>query len=260
MTQTAPVQPLDCDATTPSLLFFTLHKCASALFSTFILRRIPGLEHCDYSRQAHVGELAGPVQFDWTGKVYGPLRLSTPRHLPEYQCVLKPLFQSETLATRRALLFVRDPRDVLLSYYKYIRTKTDFSPSAVTREDQQRSSQLAQRLDLDEWVLQESPFWRESFEQALELMRTMPQLRLLRYEDMIDDWPAFETQLTDALELDAKSMAHVRAQTRPNAVEEPGAHKRSGRTGQFREAYAPEVIAQINHDFAHVLRALRYPI
>ncbi len=259
MNPTSLADPTQSASTAPSLLFFTLHKCASALFSTFILRRIPGLEHCDFSRQAHLGEVDAPVDFRWTGMVYGPLRLSTPEHLPEFQYVLQPLFQSSRLADARAMLFVRDPRDVLISYYKYIRTKDDFSPNAVTRADQQRSSKRARDLDVNDWVLAETPFWRQSFERALDLRRTFPRMTLLRYEDMVDDWPAFAQELSEALELDEKSMQHIEAQTRPNDIEAPGAHKRSGKTGQFREVLAPEVIEHVNCDFAHVLDALRYP-
>jgi len=57
--------------------FYTPHKCASGLFSDYLLKNVKGLRLVDYSDHFYNGVPVDDPTFEERGFVYGPIRLST---------------------------------------------------------------------------------------------------------------------------------------------------------------------------------------
>ena len=71
-----------------SVYFYTFHKCASSLFSRYVLRNIEGLRHVDYAYQIYCGKKIREVVFHEKGFVYGPIRLSARPVSTEYRILV----------------------------------------------------------------------------------------------------------------------------------------------------------------------------
>ena len=59
-----------------SVFFYTFHKCASSLFSGYVLRNIEGLRNIDYASRLYQGREPKSIKFEKYGYIYGPIRLS----------------------------------------------------------------------------------------------------------------------------------------------------------------------------------------
>jgi len=106
-------QPLE------SIYFFTLHKCASTLFSSFVLKNLEGLTHVDYAKDLTSGRRSPrkALPFHDYGIIYGPIRLSNDPENLISRHLIKPIYSPDFLTDKRAVFFVRDPRDILVSAY-----------------------------------------------------------------------------------------------------------------------------------------------
>jgi len=64
-----------------SIYFYTLHKCASTLFSDFVLKNVNKLIHVDYASQIFTGkiQIGKQLSFKEKGFIYGPLRIQPAR-------------------------------------------------------------------------------------------------------------------------------------------------------------------------------------
>ena len=71
-----------------SVYFYTFHKCASSLFSNYVLRNIVGLRHIDYANAIYRGRKIGQIKFKEKGYIYGPIRLSSDTKI--YNMLVKP--------------------------------------------------------------------------------------------------------------------------------------------------------------------------
>jgi hypothetical protein len=105
-----------------SLFFYTLHKCASTLFSDYILGSLIGLKHVDYALDLYKGRLkpssGKPLTFASHCYAYGPLRVSGMGSNDLIDRLLKtPTMSVDFVSDKIALFFVRDPRDILVSAY-----------------------------------------------------------------------------------------------------------------------------------------------
>ena len=242
-----------------SLFFFTLHKCASTLFQNHVLNRLEGLRHVDYASMIWMGQDEGvePV-FEERGHVYGPLRLSVLRASPVWTKVVEPLVTSEDMAKRRAIFFVRDPRDILVSAYHSFGFTHGLSPVAVIRDAQQERRDRIRELGLDGYAVEGAVVLGEALRLLISLRETCARSVLLRYEDLLDDWQTFRSALTDFLPVEEALLTELHERSRPMDVEDPNSHRRSGRVGQYRERLKPATIAAVEGCLADELRALGY--
>lgn len=86
--------------------------------------------------------------------------------------------------TPKILLFLRDPRDALVSLY-YSDTFSHVIPEiGPVRAEMLALRERLKRISLDEYVLEQAPYMLQNLMRSLQLM-AVPNLELIRYEDII---------------------------------------------------------------------------
>jgi len=90
------------------------------------------------------------------------------------------------------------------------------------------------------------------------MIETSREKKVLRYEDMINDFDVFISGLTDVLDLSEKTQQQIFLKSRPRTSEDIHAHKRSGKTGGYKEKITPETIEILNEKFSDVIEQYGY--
>lgn len=242
-----------------SVYFFTLHKCASSLFGAYVLKNLTGLEHVDYADQIYAGHDVGELEFRERGCVYGPIRVSTNRKSPVYRTLVGPVTERRFIRDKRAILLVRDPRDILVSsYYSFGFSHGDSAHAKIREQQEVIRGRIQSGEDLDDFVRRSARAIAKAFSR-LEMVREACQRSvLLRYEDMVENFDGFLAQLQSCVEIEAKVAEGIRERTRPRDSEDVASHKRSGRVGGFRDKLRAETIEALNAEFAGVLPQFGY--
>lgn len=238
-----------------SLFFFTFHKCASVLFGCLGLRRARGLEQVDYAYRMFLDPTTA-IEFAPRGHLYGPLRLSAQGAVLERLIV--PALQAARGDDVRTCLMVRDPRDMLVSQFFHNRDGVAIRAGLAAAETKERERSDAVRLGIDRYVLEKATRFEAGFDRAVRLLADRPATAVLRYEDMVDDWPSFLRVLREVLDLDEDALRDLERESRPGEIERPGQHKRSGATGDHRRKLAPETVTALTERFGPFLRAFGY--
>jgi hypothetical protein len=229
-----------------SVFFYTFHKCASTLFSGYILKNIEGLQHVDYAGALCSGKKVGKIKFKERGVVYGPIRLSADKRDMVYKRLVAPASTHDFVRDRIAIFFVRDPRDILVSaYYSYGYTH-ELSPVLELREIQESLRAKIQKESLDEYVLDSASAVSAHFEELYNLSRACERGVVLRYEDMISDFDAFIAQLCKYVVIDESCISEIYRRSRPKKTEDLSSHRRSGQIGDFRDKLKEETILSLN--------------
>lgn len=182
----------------------------------------------------------------------GPLRTFVTREL-----------ESPTACRIRRIFQIRDPRDILVSQYHSLgwrHTDAGFS----RREHAQREA--IQQLSIDDYVLEKELALGPLTRQFLHLARRPLAAgdRVVRYEQMVLDFPSWLAQFVEPFELPKprwsvrKYAFRYRKEFRPD--NDPTGHKRHVLPGNFRQALRPETIERLNASLADVLSAFDYPV
>jgi len=254
--------PVDLHAGKPpgsdaaSVVFVTLHRCASTLFSSFVLRNARGLRHIDYLGYMYANEARPlPVIRD-RGYVYGPIRLQDSGHPRE--SFVNALLDSSGFRKARQLYWVRDPRDILVSMYYSFGASHGISKVPDFRDYQLRERQRIGRLTLDEYVLEEAPRVNSKLLLMKSLLDAAADGLCLRYEDMVRDFDRWFADMAAFLPVDPEIRTTLLQQTRPRSVEQPDKHKRSGKIAGFRDKLPGATITRLNAILGGVLHDFGY--
>ncbi len=241
-----------------SLFFYTFHKCASTLFSTYVLKNFNGLSHVDYANLIYSGETVKEVTFQKKGYIYGPIRLSVDPLSPVYSRLVAPLSKPEFIQDKLALFFVRDPRDILVSLYYSFGYTHGISPVSEIKEQQIELRDKIQALTLDDYVLSAANEIADNFDKLYNLNQACERSIVLRYEDLIGDFENFIRQLTTYVSLDQRVIQEIQQRSQPKQNENESAHRRSGKVGGFRDKLKNETIERLNNQLRHALATFRY--
>lgn len=247
--------------TLESVYFYTFHKCASTLFSTYLLKRVSGLRHCDYAAEMfRGGRLKRPVTFADEGYVYGPLRLSSSEDSDGYRFVISLVSERDFVRDKPCLFMVRDPRDILVSSYYSLAYSHPLSPAAEIREQQLRERAEVQSMTLDDFALSQAEKQRRYFACLHDLHTACSCGVLLRYEDMVDDFDRFAEGLCTHLDIRPRVLRNLERRSRPRRQPDESQHRRSGQTGQFRDRLSPETIRRLNEQLSETLKLFGYDV
>ena len=243
-----------------SVYFYTFHKCASSLFSGYVLRNIEGLRCVDYASQIYSGRKNDAVTFERNGFVYGPIRLSANPMSPVYKRLVEPAIDSDFIRNKIAIFLVRDPRDILVSaYYSFGYTHGFSNVDEIKEVQEQRKIQI-QSKTIDEYALEAAHGTLRNFETVDRLNKACTRSVVLKYEDMIENWDSFAKGLTKYINIKQQVLAQIYAQTRPREREDTKSHRRSGKPGGFRGKLKAETIAFLNTTFEAVLERFQYEV
>jgi hypothetical protein len=243
-----------------SVYFYTFHKCASSLFSGYVLRNIVGLRHVDYAKQFYSKGQVVNLVFEETGFIYGPIRLSAEPSLPVYTEFVEPLSQPDFIQDKIAIFLLRDPRDIIVSAYYSFGFTHGRSRVDVVRQKQDEMANDIQSKTLQEYARTTATPIRANFETAGNLLDACQRTVLLKYEDMIESWDHFATDLTRYLQIKPTVLAQIYERTRPRATEDLSSHRRSGKVSGFRDKLDSETIQFLNDTLKDVLMRFDYPL
>jgi len=195
--------------------------------------------------EGRLGEVFQPRGF-----FFGPLRRLY-RGIPE-------------LERYRVILQLRDPRDVLVSSYfslVYSHTIPFQNPPAARSYEAYRL--YMRSMSIDRSVLERAPAFRRIYADYLDQLLGRPNVLLLRYEQMVTDFPSWLEKVEGFLELDlpaAERAAFVRssqAYLRVDGVD-PYRDRRQMTPGDHRRQLQPETVARLNELLGDVLGGLGY--
>lgn len=243
-----------------SVFFYTLHKCASTLFASYVLKNARGLRRVNYAGQFFRGKNQGDFTFSDYGHVYGPLRVSSDWVGELYQKLTVRVTSPDFVRDKIAVFLVRDPRDIIVSWYYSIAFSHGISPSPEIAELQYRMRSETEAEGLDTFALRWSDRILGYFQIIDRLAAASQHSVVLRYEDMIDNWENFAAGLTRYLEFDNEVIQQIYERSRPVAKEDNAAHRRSGKAGGYKSKLAASTIAQLDRKFAPMLRRFDYEI
>jgi hypothetical protein len=169
---------------------------------------------------------------------------------------------------RRVVFIVRDPRDIAVSYYHFVRKAHRLPPEASISE--YMATFLEGSID---------PYgnWGENVGSWLGARRGTEDFIIVRYEDLLEDAEAQLARIADALKLATNDAQLRRAveNSRADRLREleqsqRGAHKllktsrpdipfvRSATSGQWRTELPPEAVRQIEKAWGRVMSELGY--
>ena len=233
-----------------SVIVFTTFKSASTFISKFLKTITEETDYLSANFDAYF-TLEKKMRFNkWfddknflktafhsKGYIYGPFRafINTPK-TDEY----------------KFLLFLRDPRDVLISYYYSIAYSHPIVIDIMSklREDALNSS-------IDEHVLKTSDFLLKVYTDYKKLSEEN-EVIYLKYSDMIADPQKFLNNIQNSLGIKLKketiNKILVEELQSPKQEEDIYAHRRSGKTGQYKDKLKPETIEILNEKFKDVIQ------
>jgi sulfotransferase family protein len=241
-----------------SVYFYTLHKCASSLFSDYVLKNIRRLRLVDYADRFYKGEPVECVTFKEKGCIYGPIRLSTDPPSVVYDRLVEPVSHTDFIRDKIAIFLIRDPRDIIVSSYYSFGYTHEFSTVKEIEEQQRQARELIRRKTIDAFALEVANSTLNHFHVIDRLSQACNRGIVLKYEDMIDNWEKFSSGLTKYLNIGRKTLRHTYTQTRPLENENETGFRRSGKPGAYRDKLLTSTVDALNIVFAPVLTRFHY--
>lgn len=163
----------------------------------------------------------------------------------------------------RTIVMLRDPRDVLVSGYFSYSTSHAIPESTEKAKDFQQFRNRIKNLEIDDYVKEmcENTKWRMS--QYMALKKATSSSCILRYEDMIADFPNWfdallehcQWETSDALKSQILSEAQ---RTRNPRKEDVSNHRRQVTPGDYERKLKPETIEYLNEQLSEALSEFNY--
>jgi hypothetical protein len=255
-----------------NVVVFTMHKAGSMVLSR-VLKDICDHNNIRYHSENQPDPDKLPVRKIFRGKDYiarhngcfGPVRFFLP---------------SRALKDANILLHLRDPRDVLTSmFFSYCFMHRGPVPGNTGFRREVAEAGI-DRFVLDmsgpDFVRYEGDYGTggnykteignvlERHERYVREVVGQPNVALVRYEEMVSDFPAWLRKVVDRFELMSSeetynfALAERSTEMIKPETEDVFSHRRKVTPGDYKEKLKPDTIAELNRRFAKVLEALGY--
>jgi hypothetical protein len=231
---------------------FTTHKAASSILSVRLSRLMSENDYQIADLSSYFAKV-DPTERSrflndsyWSNKVFAvPGVFHTAFRYPTLQVPVPPL---------KIILVLRDPRDVLVSYYFSFK----FS-HPIQNEFAKNLHDDATRLSIDEFVLQHADDFLQRYN-SYENWIGKPNVLFFRYEDLIAQPKEIETQLFDFIGIGSSQMTLFDEDDFSVTEENPAHHKRKVIAGDHREKLQSQTIIALNKMFESHIRQLNYAL
>jgi glycosyltransferase involved in cell wall biosynthesis len=240
-----------------SVYFYSVHKAGTALF-THILRQANELTHIDYETMLFDNELSEEVTFQKYGKLYGVFRMRGANEPEMYSRLTKHISTAEFVKDKTIVILVRDPRDILISFYYSFGFTHVLSANPRIANGLQKLRAQIQSQSLDEFAIAIAPDILKRFEILHKLSKACKCATVLKYEELIDHFDDFIDDFSKYISIPEEKKQELFLASRPRDEEDRFAHKRSGKIGQYREKLKPETIQKINQILKPALEKFDY--
>ena len=238
-----------------SIFHFTVHRCASQ----FILKIFKIIEkHSDMTQiqlEAYLwngGQIVKESKdiYKKFGYLYGPY------YGMDKEELTLPI---SNLDDFKIFLMLRDPRDVLTSYYWYQAYSSYESPAK--QEFLMARNKEVQAQSIDTWVLEKAPVFKARYEEYSEKFHGKPNVLFLKYEDMVADFEPWLSRLIEftGLNLGEKTIELIKSTANFNVdKEDRKSHKRQVTPGDYKRKLKEETIQVLNAEFEKILERFQY--
>jgi len=234
--------------TNQSIIWFTAHKCAS-VYATEILHKLAQnvlMTHVNYELDfweagQDLMKFFTKNNFDvctTTNHIYGPFRqyYSIPE-MDEY----------------KVIMMLRDPRDVLTSLY-FSTAYSHYIPES-QKTELESAREYAIMNTIDDFVIQHSPWVRETYNLYAKYLLGKKNVLFLKYEDMVADFPTWLNQIFKHLQMTPSEQ--LVKELIDGAIfevkEDVYSHKRQVKPGDHRRKLQVNTIKQLNLQLQNVL-------
>lgn len=155
----------------------------------------------------------------------------------------------------KSLLFIRDPRDVITSTYyslKYSHENLNYNIYSLKKR--------VQKQEINEYVLNNYKLLLDAYLNYIQQVTGKPNLLIVRYEDIVKDFPSYFQKICDHLKLtdNQEEIDKIIKETNFNVSEDKSKHKRQAQPGDHQRKLKPETIEFLNEKFSTVLKEFNY--
>ena len=242
-----------------SFLFFTTHKCASTFVTALLEELADQSDYETFNYASAYWELGDAVDsaglhirkflpqnydmlFRQYGEIYGPLRF--PVEFPGRE-------------NFKHIFFFRDPRDVLVSsFYSWAYTHPEPLNTKAREKFLEKRAKLSEE-GIDAYVLRQAQEWiLPLFTEYRELAETVPDALFLTYDEFSQHTDVFLRKVTDYLEIDLSEESIEKLSNFASPIQKGAPkleHKRSGKSGQWKNELKPEIADELNRILAPIL-------
>lgn len=244
-----------------SVYFYSLHKAGTALF-THVLRQANELKHVDYETMLFDNELSTELTFEKYGHLYGVFRIvdKSSEFSELYMKITKQIAKTDFVKDKNVVYLVRDPRDVIISFYYSMGLSHVSSANPQMENDLQETRNRIRSLSLDEFALRHAPLVKEKLEILYRLSKESKHSIILRYEDLLENFDDFLHKFSKYISIPKERQQELFLASRPRDGEDIKAHKRSGKSRQYLEKLKPETVHELNRILKPVLEKFGYEI
>jgi len=240
----------------PSILLFTSEKCASTYTKTIFTKLASdvGMFSADVEAYFSVKEIDPNVYFNDprhrstvfqpTGRYLGPLR---------------NFYPIENLEQYKKVLVLRDPRDVLTSFYYSV-----LHSHIVINDAFYEKRQHYADYDIDTFVIEYLPYVKAIYQGYIDNLLPVENLLILPYELLVTDFQSWLDQLVAFIGLDDVNPEVIdNIIATENAVRPDGkktSHIRSKQPGDYKDKLKSETQEYLTEELTSILRKLEYPL
>ena len=240
-----------------SIFFITLHKAASSLFASYVLKNVPGYKHVDYETNIFFGKKDKALAFEKNNHVYGPVRLVADENADTYEIVAQ-IIKNGFINDKKCIFMTRDPRDIIVSSYYSFGYSHQLSTDEKIKEKQLKSREKIQQMGIDDFSTWNAAAVAKRFELMSQLIDRCKDYVLLKYEDMVADYEQFYNDLSTFLPLKNEVKQKLFNLSRPKETEDISQHKRSGKIAGYREKLKGETITEMSRLLGDILSKFNY--
>lgn len=256
---------INSDSSHQSILFFTLHKCASVYVQKLLydLAEDAGITPVNFenyfwksTKLPKTVEKQLKQAFKPVGYLYGPFRSTN--LLPKMQEMGGYKF-IDNIDDYKILLMMRDPRDVLTS--KYFSLAYSHNIPKLQEEQMLATREDTLKMTVDEFVTTRSQGELKKYTEYCRELIGRPNVLFVKYEDMVNNFDTWLHTIIKYLEIDV-------SQEKVNKIisdadftvdkEDIHSHKRQVTPGDHKRKLKPESIDTLNSQFGEVLDLLGY--
>lgn len=241
------------DSKQQSILFFTVHKSASTFIKHTVMDLLAHEKLAVINFSGYLSKKKQEAIYNNPGKMEKLLK-----EKGYFYGAFRAYYEFPDTDRFKILLVLRDPRDVLNSYY----FSTLYNHPLGRKEVFEERNQYA-GMDIDTFVIHKAPEFKRKYKDFCENLLHKPNVVLLRYEDMIGAFAPWLNKLSDFLELrnneDVKN-AIIEKTSFKVKKEDKHSFIRSIKAKDYKEKLKPETIAQLNIIFKDELLQLGYDL
>ena len=247
-----------------SVIYFTLPKSGSVMLTQFMAQLCPEVGLTRVYIEGKFFELGIRGDFFQSSKRQNVAPASTSAiYLDKGYCYGSPIlplaYDIPILGKVKAILLVRDPRDMLVSlYYSFGESHpTPGKASEVIRE----TRELARRVGIDEYVIHEAPRYARMLRQYHEKVVSSPLTKVFRYEDVVYDKAKWISEICAHfgwdVPLETQEAFAKSADVFP-AQEKPEEHIRQVHPGNYKKKLHPTTITQLDEVLSDAMAPFGY--